>query len=337
MIPNQLFALGTYTTLGGPGIRVFRLENERMSKLYDVWIQDPIWLERSPDGRHLYAACGGEGPNEGFVASFAPQGGDYAQGLVLEAQRAAHGVCPCHLCVAGGDLISGNYAHGTISVFPLDQGVPGEMRQLICHEGRGPHPTRQVCAHVHQVLPLGENSFQAQDHGTDRLVRYEKRDGQWIQTAAFPMHPGDGPRHALINGSTMYVLTELSSYLRVFRMEEEGLREIQALKLPGEDFTGTNYPAAIRMSPDGKVLMASCRGADGVAFFRLAPDGTATIDGWSAVHGCWPRDIWLLDHETLLCANQKSGDVSLLRRICPHLEVVDAMRLPGAVALVPLD
>ena len=204
---RQLFALGTYTALGGPGIRVFALENGKMSPLYDVYVEDPIWLELSADGRHLYAACGGEGPAEGFVASFAPADGDYAKGLVPEARREAHGVCPCHLCVAGGDLISANYADGCVSVFPLEDGVPGEMSQQLRHHGRGPHPLRQVCAHVHQVLPLGENAFQAQDLGIDRLVRYAKRDGQWVKTAEIPVHLGDGPRHALVNGGVMYLLT----------------------------------------------------------------------------------------------------------------------------------
>ena len=334
---RQLFALGTYTALGGPGIRVFALENGKMSPLYDVYVEDPIWLELSADGRHLYAACGGEGPAEGFVASFAPADGDYAKGLVPEARREAHGVCPCHLCVAGGDLISANYADGCVSVFPLEDGVPGEMSQQLRHHGRGPHPLRQVCAHVHQVLPLGENAFQAQDLGIDRLVRYAKRDGQWVKTAEIPVHSGDGPRHALVNGGVMYLLTELSSWLRVYRMEGDTLREIQALKLPGDDFPATNYPAAIRLSPDRTVLMVSCRGADAVAFFRVAPDGTVTPDGWAAVHGCWPRDIRMLDYGTLLCASQKSGDVSLLRRAGAHLEVLDAMRLPGPVALLPLQ
>ena len=61
MSQSQLFALGSYTSLGGPGIRIFSLENNRMEPLYDVEIQDPIWLELSADRQHLYAACGGEG------------------------------------------------------------------------------------------------------------------------------------------------------------------------------------------------------------------------------------------------------------------------------------
>ena len=336
MAQSQLFALGSYTSLGGPGIRIFRLENDRMEPLYDVEIQDPIWLELSADRRHLYAACGGEGPDEGFVASFDLKDGDYRRGLVPEARRGAHGVCPCHLCVAGGDLISANYADGCISVFPLRDGVPGEMSQRIVHQGRGPHPARQTRAHVHQVLPLGENAFQAQDLGTDTLTRYEKRDGRWVKTAVFPMPPGDGPRHALVSGDTMYLATELSSRLRVFRMAGGALRELQDLPLPGPDHSGVNYPAALRLTPDRGVLAVSCRGADAAAFFRIAPDGTLQPEGWSPVHGCWPRDIILLDRDTLLCACQKSGEVSLLRRVGSRLEVLDAMRVPAPVALLPL-
>ena len=333
---KQLFALGTYTALGGPGIRVFALDNGRIETLYDTWIEDPIWLMPSADGRHVYAACGGEGPEEGFVASFGPRDGGYAHGLVPEARREAHGVCPCHLCVAGGDLISANYADGSISVFPLRDGVPGEISQLIRHRGRGPHPVRQQGAHVHQVLPLAENAFQAQDLGMDALVRYTKQDGEWVKTATILLPPGDGPRHTLVSGDKMYLVTELSSRLRVFRMDPVAPAEIQDFPLPDRQFRGASSPAAIRISPDRTVLAASCRGADGVAFFRVAPDGTLQPDGWSAVPGCKPRDILMLDRETLLCANQESGDVSLLRRAGPRLEAISVMRVPGAVAILPL-
>ncbi|MBQ9263929.1 MAG: lactonase family protein [Clostridia bacterium] len=336
MSGKQLFAAGSYTALGGPGIRVFAIERERLAALYDVPIDDPIWLQLSPDGRYLYAACGGEGPNEGFVAAFAPMNGDYAQGLTLLARREAHGVCPCHLCVAGGDLISANYADGSISTFPLADGVPGEMGQLIRHQGKGPHPRRQQGPHVHQVIPLGADAFQAQDLGTDRLVRYEKRQGRWEEAGAIPLPSGDGPRHVLINGQMMYLATELSSFLRMFRMEKNGLTLLQSWKLPGDAYPADNYPAALRLSPDGALLAVSCRGADGVSFFNVEPNGGLIPAGFAPSGGCWPRDIWLLNRETLLCAHQKSGDVSLLKWKNNRLNTVDALRFPAPVALAAL-
>ena len=135
----------------------------------------------------------------------------------------------------------------------------------------------------------------------------------------------------------MYLVTELSSRLRVFRTDRDTPREIHDFPLPDGNDRGVNYPAAIRLSPDGTVLAVSCRGADGVAFFRVAPNGMLQPDGWSAVPGCWPRDILMLDHETLLCACQKSGDMSLLRRTGSRFDAVSVMRAPGAVSILPLS
>ena len=336
MEKKMLFAAGTYTSLGGPGIRVFALEGERLRALYDVWEKDPIWLTKSRDGRHIYAACGGEGPQMGHIAAFAPAEGDYEKGLILETRQEAHGVCPCHLALAGDDLISAQYADGSISVFPLSNGVPGEMRQHFRHQGHGPNEKRQERAHVHQVLPLSDDCFLAQDLGTDQLVRYEKKNGAWMQTAAFPVPAGDGPRHALAHGGALYLATELSSRLHVFRMEQDGLTLRQTLPLPGADYPGANFPAAIRLCPKGATLAVSCRGADAVAFFRVLPDGALEAEGWAAVHGCWPRDILLLEEGRLLCANERSGDVTLLRRQGKYLEVLDALRFPGPVSLLRL-
>ena len=336
MEKQRIFALGTYTALGGPGIRVFQLREGKMETLYDCWIEDPIWLHLSRDQKHLYAACGGEGPSEGFVASFAPAEGDFRKGLKLEAKRPAHGVCPCYATECGGDLITANYLDGSLSVFPLENGLPGELCQLIRHEAKEPGEGRQESPHVHQALPMGDNAFLAVDLGLDQLAVYEKEKNAWKKTAEIPVHPGDGPRHALMQGDFVYLATELSSMLRVFHREGNHFREAQSFPLPEPGYPGVNYPAAIRMSPDGNTLMISCRGADAVAFFRVSRDGALTFDGWAGVHGCWPRDIWPMDGETLLCANQNSGDVTLLRRAGKYLEALDAMRLPGPVCILPL-
>ena len=335
MKESRLFAAGSYTALGGPGIRVFSLENDRLTALYDVALDDPVWLETAPGGGHLYAACGGEGPAEGYIAALAPLAGDWRKGMALEARRAAHGVCPCHLCLAGGDLISANYFDGSISVFPLEGGIPGEMSQSIAHRGKGALPERQAGPHVHQALPLGENRFLAQDLGLDAMVLYEKREGAWRKTAETRLPPGDGPRHAHLDGETLYLATELSSLLRVFSLQGDSFVQRQALPLPEEGYPFPNYPAAIRPA-GGDLLAVSCRGADETVFFRKGPDGRLAPAGRAPVHGCWPRDILPLEGGRLLCANQKSGDVTLLRCREGHTAVLDALRFPAPVALTAL-
>ena len=329
---SSLFALGTYTSLGGPGIRVFRLENERLRTLYDIFIEDPIWLELSPDKKHLYAACGGEGPEEGFIASFSPAEDAFEAGLRLEARQECQGVCPCHLGVCGNDLISANYNSGSISVFALIDGVPQPMRQLIRHSGSGPNPARQHGPHVHQVLPMAEDMFQAIDLGTDRLVRYRKADKDWKPDTQIACPAGDGPRHALFSHDAMYLVTELGSRLHVYHAG----RLTETHMLPGSGKDGDNYPAAIRLSPDQKTLAVSNRGAECLTFFRVEDGGALTYWKDLPVLGSWPRDFVFADEQTLLSANQHSGEVQLLRLEGDSIRVLDTMHVSAPVSLLPL-
>ncbi|MBQ8082508.1 MAG: beta-propeller fold lactonase family protein [Clostridia bacterium] len=335
MKDRRLFAAGSYSSRGGPGIRVFSLQNERLEPLYDVDAPDPLWLTLSEDRRHLYAACGGEGPEEGFIRSYTPVDG-FEHGMRLEAEQPAHGVCPCHLALCGGDLISANYASGSVSVFPLRDGVPQPMAQQFRHVGRSVDKRRQAGPHVHQVLPLDVDAFLAQDLGLDRLIHYRKAGNTWEKVREYPVPAGAGPRHAVVFGNMLYLATELSSRLLVYRMEGYALSLLQAWELPGWPVDTLNYPAAIRLSPEGKTLAVSCRGADAVAFFSVGPDGLLDPEECLPIPGCWPRDIHLLDSRTTLCASQKSGDVTLLRRQNGTFEALSALPMPGAVAIVEI-
>ena len=326
----SLFALGSYTSLGGPGIRVFSLDGDSFHFHYDVWIDDPIWLERSREQRLLYAACGGEGPHEGFVAAFAPDG-DFARGMTEQTRQDAQGVCPCHLCVAKGDLVASNYNSGSLSVFPLSNGLPLPLKQRILRTGSGTH-ARQQSSHMHQAIALPDGSILAADLGADEIVRYQKDRDQWVQVSSLQCPAGEGPRHMLAHENTLYIVTELGSRLLVWK--DGGIAQRFDLPEPGK--TGGNLPAAIRLCPDGHTIAVSNRGAASISFFRIGPSGLLQADGSASVFGAWPRDILLLDDGRILSANQHSNDVTLLKREDDSFRLVDRMAVTAPVTLVKL-
>ena len=327
----NLFALGSYTSLGGPGIRVFTLDGDALSPLYDVWIKDPIWLEKSQDGRFLYGACGGEGPMEGFVAAFSPDG-DFSRGMTEQARQEAHGVCPCHLCIAQSDLIAANYNSGSLSVFPLSEGLPLPLAQLIVRNGSGPHP-RQVTSHMHQALPLPDGSFLAADLGGDAVVHYQKKQDEWVQVSSIPCPAGEGPRHVLARENVLYIATELQSHLLVIKDGSIA----QRFDLPEPGKTAGNAPAAIRLCPDGNTIAVSSRGADQVSFFHIGPSGLLQRGPSAPVFGAGPRDILPLGHGRFLAANQNSGGVTLVERNGDSFRLLSRMPVPAPVALVRLS
>lgn len=335
MAEELLFALGTYTTLGGPGIRIFSLEGNEFRVHADTYAEDPIYLLRDRGEAYLYAVCGGEGPQEGWAASFAPKDGDWKNGLEALDRRMCGAVCPCHLCIADGDLITGEYADGCISVFPLENGRVGERKQLIRHTGHGAHPVRQTCAHVHQVLPFGAD-FLCMEHGEDRIIRYTKRNGEWTEKSEVRLAPGKAPRHGLVYGYRLYVVTELGSTLQVYDISGSEWTLMQELSLPTA-VPEINFPAALRLLPDGKGLCASNRGADKISFFAFDGDGSLIRRGEADVRGHWPRDILPLADGRVLVTNQKTGNVALLgrdRKDCWAL--LANMQVSAPVALLQL-
>jgi len=86
----------------------------------------------------------------------------------------------------------------------------------------------------------------------------------------------------------LYVVSELSSSVTVFQMDAAAgtFTEQQTASLLPADFTGSNASAEIQITPDGKFLYASNRGADSLAMFaidassgRLTPIGQVSTQG----------------------------------------------------------
>ena len=331
----MLFAVGSYTSLGGPGVAVIRAEGTKLAFLCaSREVTEPTWVMQAPKHPHiLYAACGAEGTKEGIAASFF-----FSQdGLTLLSAQPTGGRACCHLAVDEEEknLYAANYLDGSVSVFPLtEEGKIGPRSQFLRHIApTGPNPVRQECSHAHQcVFRPGTQELFVCNLGTDQVLIYARQaDGTLRPQSSIQAQPGTGPRHLAFDGPCRFYLAgELGGWLSVYQLQEGKWQCLQLLPTVPGGFQGENTAAAIRL--DEKRAYVSNRGHDSIALFDRGADGLLTPVGHVAVPGCFPRDFRLWAGGFLL-AQQKRGGVAWMDA---QGQPGESLALEGAVCLCPL-
>jgi 3-carboxymuconate cyclase len=324
---NTMVYVGSYSAPSGEGIYTFELSSQtgRLSQAFaPVPAENPSYLTLSGNRRYLYAVCETgdfQRTHGGGVAAYSIGGNG---GLSFINDRPTLGIDPCYLSTNQGDsiLAAANYNSGSLSVFPLgEDGVIEPCRRVEVHTGNGPNRERQEMPHVHftQFTPDGKYlcvvdlgidkvRFYRYDTGTNSLHAQEELE--------ITLRPGSGPRHVVFReGETfVYVITELSCEVAVFRYDGSRYRELQVLSTLPPDFTGTNTAAAVRLSPDGKFLYASNRGHDSIACYQIEGDGMLSLRGIYSVHGIGPRDFAIEPQGNyLLSANERSDEIVVFK------------------------
>ena len=66
--------------------------------------------------------------------------------------------------------------------------------------------------------------------------------------------------------------------------------------------------AAIKLTADGKILMASNRGHDSIAFYSVGDDGRLTLRNIAKLTGKFPRDFELMPGERFMVVGHKMSD-----------------------------
>jgi 6-phosphogluconolactonase len=319
---------GTYTTGKSEGIYVYRFDpamgiEHSVSKA--AGIKNPSFLALAPDGKHLYAvseANGGGDAGKVFAYAFDRRTG----ALVKINEQASGGDDPCHLTVdrTGKWVIVGNYSSGSLSVLPVnpDGGLSAAVSR-IAHEGSGPNKSRQERAHVHETLLSKDNKFvYVPDLGVDKVYIYafDARSGK-LTPASQPfvqLPASSGPRHIVFHNSLpyAYLVQELTGTVTAFQVDRSTgtLTQIQGVStLPADSGTHVDPGSAeIQISPDGRFLYASNRGAVNTIAIYAIDKGTGklTAKAFPAVQGKHPR-YFCFDPsgKWLLVANRDSDEV----------------------------
>ena len=290
---------------------------------------NPTVLALHPNGRYLYAANELEQHRTtvgGFVTAFEmpPTGtaADDAGSLRKLNQQPTHGVAPCHLAVdsTGEWLLVANYGGG-VTVLPiLPSGDLGPASHFVEHAHHGKSDGRQGGSHPHSVQQDPVTGFiYVPDLGIDKVKAYSLNTDTG-QLEPKPDHgvalaTGLGPRHMAFhqNGKHAFVANELNSTVSVLaRNPASGVfAELTSVPAVNQLDHPTNYPAEIKIHPNGRYLYVSNRGHNSIGTFEINEEtGNLRSMGDEPVMGEWPRHFALNEEgDLLVVANQHTGNV----------------------------
>ena len=286
------------------------------------------YFQLSKDGKTLYSVVAEKVDNKshGALVKF-----DVENHRIGKMTKLAELPCetPCHVALSPDESVMSVavYWSGVYGVMALDS------RELttaaLPNDAVGPRKDRQQKAFAHQTFYTPDGKLMGVcDLGCDRVnfYDYKKPGGLEKPVITIKADPGDGPRHALFSndGKFLFVVNELSSTVTSYKVEAPTppLTNSSTHQLPPFTRIGKwsmlpegctlketeTKAAAIKLTADGKILMASNRGHDSIAFFAVNDDGTLTLKNVSKLTGKFPRDFELMPGEKFMVVGHKMSN-----------------------------
>lgn len=266
----------------------------------------------------------------------------------------SQGAGPCVLFVNQRRryLFTANFAGGSIGAFPLTaDGRIGEATAIVQHQGSGADPVRQNRPHPHDIALTRDGMLLiVADLGLDQLLMYRLDPSRGSISPAQPftvqVHDGAGPRHFVMDHDQrrVYVVNETDSTVAVFSLDSPRglLRLMQTVSSLPPGFTGPNDAAEIRLSPDGRFIYISNRGADTIQIFRVDREhGTLRPTESCSTHGKVPRSFeFSLDGRFAVVANHGSDRITVLGRnavtgtLC-DTGIAEVVSSPASLVFIP--
>lgn len=227
---------------------------------------------------------------------------------------------PCHLRFSGSSLLAANYHEGLFTVYRTDSHNLSCATQIACGEKAGCHQS------------LGRRGFILVPCLEQDQVRIFDRKFSPRGVILFPK--GSGPRHGIFHPKdrTLWMVTERSHELYHFNYADTRYQLLQQVSILPKDHPeyAASTTAAIRLSPDGRFLYTSTRGADVMSVFALDADGAHLIQQVPC-GGKHPRDFILSDdgrYVLVLCRDSddlfsfpRDAETGKLGEIVSHIHV----------------
>jgi len=271
------------------------------------------YLIAAADGKHFYAS-GSDAELRGFVASLRV-GSDGSPTVVGRVATGGNGCC--HLCLSPDEtrLYAANYRSGSVSGFAVrPDGTLTECREFDQHVGHGADPDRQEGPHAHFCGFSPDGKFLlVNDLGLDEIFAYPYDSARGIDVAAARKNKvspaGEGPRHLVFEPEgTCLLVTEMGNSIQRLAFADGVFTKLAEVSTLPAGAAEKSKAAALRISPDGRFVLASNRGFDSIAVFERR-----TLEMVSCVPsgGRSPRDFAFLgDGRTVAATNEFAPNVT---------------------------
>ncbi|BDH46615.1 6-phosphogluconolactonase [Salmonella enterica subsp. enterica serovar Choleraesuis] len=287
-------------------IHVWELNSEGQLALRQV-VEAPGQVQPmviSPDKRHLYV---GVRPDFRVVAyDIAPD-----DGSLSEAGQAQLPGSPTHISTDhhGKFLFCASYNAGSVSVSPLDNGLPQPVVNVVegldgCHSANISPDNRTLW-----VPTLKQ----------DRICLFTLSDDGVLIAAdpeSVPTVEGAGPRHMAFhpNHQFAYCVNELNGSVDVWQLSNahEQIECVQSIDMMPPDFRDTRWAADIHITPDGRHLYTCDRTASIITVFSVSEDGSVlAVEGYQPTE-TQPRGFNIDDSgKYLMAVGQKSNHIAV--------------------------
>ena len=233
---------------------------------------------------------------------------------------------PCHVSLTPDEkrVAFAAYLSATCGTVGIDG--KGLKTFTFPDDAMGPNKKRQKKAYAHQTF-YANGDLGVVDLGCDRIwffvpVTMERKPCE------IKFDAGDGPRHAVLSkdGKFLFLLCELGSCVYSFRCQPQPsastfTRLCRVSMLPegynrweADGETLNTKAAAIKLTSDGKILMASNRGYDSIAFYEVGEYGKLTLKNIAKLRGKFPRDFELMPGEKFMVVGHKmSNEIQVYR------------------------
>ena len=290
--------------------------------------QSTTYFQLSPDGKSLYAPAENVGigdAGDAWMVRFPVE--ENGRLGALEALAKLPCEAPCHVALSpdAKTIAFASYLSGTIGVMPACKDGKVVFRRLP-DIGVGPNKKRQAKAYAHFALffPDGEK-IGFVDLGCDRIHFFKTAGLEPIPEMTIRADPGDGPRHAVWSKDArfLFVLNELSSSVVSYELKNGLFSRVGKWSMLPEGFdrfeadrqTLSTKAAAIKLSDDGKLLMASNRGFDSIAFYEVdTVSGCLRLKNIAPLKGSFPRDFEMLPGGQFMVVGHKmSNEIQIYR------------------------
>ncbi len=232
---------------------------------------------------------------------------------------------PCHVSLTPDEKRVAFAAYSSATCGTV--GINGrDLRTFVFpNDDMGDNRNRQQKAFAHQTFHLdpagvGHGEMGVVDLGCDRVWFFDPNTMERRKDLFIKMAKGDGPRHALFLprslNKVLYLVNELGSSVSQYAFDGATFTLMDKTSMLPDGFNrwapdGANLvtkAAAIKSTADGKILMASNRGYDSIAFYEVGPLGRLKLRNIAKLAGKFPRDFELMPGEKFMVVGHKMSN-----------------------------